>query len=125
MAIDDWSGDIEIAPPTYKVRPFERYPNEFNEYGTITDPDDVAWLKKAMTKPVWDHSYKAIEIIARVNELKVKNYAGRSGFNVEVMTAQDAATFIAAQKRNEFLTSAKKHWWQIILVVIFLWWWFF
>lgn len=123
MALDDWTGEAAFAPPTYKVRPIERYPSEFNEYGMISDAEEVAWLAKAMTKPRGDHSYEATKIIARVNELGVKNAEGHRGFKIEVMTGHDASSFIAAEKRDQLTSFAKSHWWQIGLGLLALWWW--
>jgi hypothetical protein len=42
MAIDEWSGDIETAPPSYKVRPHHSHSSEFDEYGVLSDPVEVA-----------------------------------------------------------------------------------
>ena len=124
MAIDDWSGDIQTAPPTFKVRPFETYASEFNEYGILSDPTDVAWLTKAMTKPRGDQSYEAIKLLARVNELNVRNAGGRRGFKIEVMTGEDVENYLAAGKRAAAVGFIAERWWQIGLVIAAVWLWF-
>lgn len=125
MSIDGWTGGTETASSTYKIRPIEHYPSELNEYGVLSNPDEIAWLDNAMTKPSQDHSYKSVTLIARVNQLGIRNTAGRSGFSIDVMTGVDADNFVAAEKRDAAIALAKKHWWQLALALLALWWWFF
>lgn len=118
MAIDDWTGDVETAPPTYKVRPREPYPSEYNEYGVLSEPADIQWLNSAMTKPAHDHSYKSITLLARVNQLGVANSKGDKGFNIEVLTSKDAESLIANERQENRFQFAKEHWWIIGLGLI-------
>lgn len=123
MAVDDWTGDVQTAPPTYKVRPIKPFPSEFNEYGVISDPDDVAWLAKAMTRKPDDYTYQAIPLLARVNELAIENGEGRKGFKIEVLTAKDATSFAAARKRDERMVLFKNNWLWVGLGLLAAWWW--
>jgi hypothetical protein len=76
-----------------------------------------------MTKPPHDSSYEAIKLIARVNELDIKNPDGKKGFKIEVMTGVDAERFILAEKRESQIEFVKDHWWQIGIGLAILWWW--
>ena len=125
MAVDQWTGDVETAPPTYRVRPIEPDPSEMNSYGVISEPEEVDWLAQAMTKPRDDHSYKAKKIIARVSQLGVKGPEGKRGFTIEVLTGVDAERFVTAEKSIEIINLIGKHWWKIGIGTAVFWWWLF
>jgi hypothetical protein len=125
MASDDWTGDVQFFPATYKVTRFgENQHSDINVYGTLISDEDKKWLEKAVAPPAGQ--YESIKHLARVHELGLKNpETGRGMFRIEVLTGTDRDALVSAVKREEWLQFAKQHWWQISLALVIAYWWFF
>ncbi|MGE0666279.1 MAG: hypothetical protein AB7O49_06940 [Sphingomonadales bacterium] len=138
MAVEQWTGDIRTAPPTYDIMDISRSYTEQGTgpkpwrsddarsgyelvHGRLVDQDDIAWLVKAI------ESQTEKVVVSRIHELHITLPDGQPGFKIEVLTGQDGLDLLNADKRREQVAYSrhvlKEYWWQIGLgALVFLWW---
>ncbi|WP_374295985.1 hypothetical protein [Sphingomonas sp.] len=126
--IDSWTGDVESAPPSYKVglasRTFEGNHPTLLEYGTIKNPEDVAWVKGATHGSYMAGSVRVEEVkdvVVRVHQIGLQR-DGRQGFEIEILTGEDAKTLIDKAKREQAIGTFKEVWWLVPIGIAVLWW---
>ena len=126
--VDQWSGDVAIEQPSYLVglpnRTFEGERPTIMEYGRIEDDDDIAWLKQAAYRSTMERTVEVqtpVPVVARIHQLKVRR-DGYEGFEVEVLTGDDAEALTRAAKREEMIATLKEVWWLIPIGIGLLWW---
>lgn len=128
VLVDRWSGDIAIEKPSYLVglpmAALDSGRPTIMEYGRIEDAGDIAWLKQAAYRSSLEGGIKvetSVPVLARVHQLNLRrdNY---EGFEVEVLTGDDAEALIKAAKRMEAIATFKEVWWLIPLAVVIGWW---
>ncbi|MFD1983332.1 hypothetical protein ACFSOZ_11705 [Mesorhizobium newzealandense] len=114
--IDDWTGDVSSARPSYEVKRLGWA--SMGAVGRLTVPDEIAWLEKAMLNEP-DGG-----LVARVNETNVSNGEGdTSGFRIEVLTGADAKAFFRNETWEDRSAFLAKHWWKIAIAIVVLYWW--
>jgi hypothetical protein len=128
--VDQWSGDVVIEEPCYLVglpsRSFEGDRPTILEYGQIENAEDIAWLKQAAYRSTMEGNLKVttpVPIVARIHQLKLRR-DGYEGFEIEVLTGDDAQALIKAAKREEVIATLKEVWWLIPIGIGVLWWMF-
>lgn len=126
--VESYTGDIASAPPTYKVglasRTFEGDQPTLLEYGTIKNPEDIAWVKGATHGSYMAGSIQVEEVkdvVARVHQIGLRR-DGRQGFEIEVLTGGDAKTLIDKAKREQAIATFKEVWWLVPIGLGILWW---
>lgn len=127
--VDSWTGDMAHQQPSFKVglpsHSFEDGSPCILQYGVINDPEDISWLRGAT-----HGSYMAggvmvdevTDVLARVHQLGLRR-DGYKGFEVEVLTGNDARDQITRDKREQVQANLKDYWWLPPLVLGVLWWW--
>ncbi|WP_324073876.1 MAG: hypothetical protein RSE14_11745 [Erythrobacter sp.] len=128
--VDRWSGDVAIQQPSYLVglssRSFEDDRPTIMGYGQIDDVEDIAWLKQVAYRSTMEGNIRVetpVPIVARIHQLKLRR-DGYEGFEVEVLTGDDAKALIKAAKREEAIATLKEVWWLIPIGIGVLWWMF-
>ena len=128
--VDRWSGDVAIEQPSYLVGlpslSFEDDRPTIMEYGRIEDAEDIAWLKQAAYRSTMEGNIRVetpVPIVARIHQLKLRR-DGYEGFEVEVLTGDDAEALTKAVKREEVIATLKEVWWLIPIGIGVLWWMF-
>lgn len=125
---DSWTADVTIAPPSYKVglasRTFEGNNPTLLEYGTIKNPEDLAWVKGAthgsyMAGSV--HVEEVKDVVVRVHQIGLRHH-GRQGFEIEILTGEDAKVLIDKAKREQAIATFKEVWWLVPIGIGILWW---
>ena len=126
--VDDWSGDVAMADPTYLVglpsRSFEGDRPTIMEYGRIEGAEDIAWLKQAVYRSTMEGAVEVrtpVTIVARIHQLNLRR-DGYEGFEVEVLTGPDAEALTKAAKREEMIATLREVWWLIPIGIGVLWW---
>lgn len=117
--IDSWTGDIEGAGPSYEVGFTDPHSSKITEHGVIRDVSDIAWLRSAVDKRGPESG--PMQIVSRIHQLGVKR-GGKTGFEIEVLTGDDAAMLLKKAKRASALQILKEIWWLIPVGIAFLWW---
>lgn len=127
--IENWTGDMAHQRPSYKVGlacpRYEEGSSGIIEYGSINDPDDIAWLRGATHGSNMAGGVRVEEVtdvLARVHQLGLRR-DGRKGFEVEVLTGSDARDQINQDKREQALENLKTYWWLLPVGAAVLWWW--
>lgn len=95
-------------------------------YGQIDDVEDIAWLKQVAYRSTMEGNIRVetpVPIVARIHQLKLRR-DGYEGFEVEVLTGDDAKALIKAAKREEAIATLKEVWWLIPIGIGVLWWMF-
>ncbi len=128
--VDNWTGDVASAPPSYKVglasRTVEGDQPTLLEYGTIKNTEDVAWVKGATHGSYMAGAVQVEEVtavVARVHQIGLRR-DGRRGFEIEVLTGEDAKTLIHRAKREQAIATFKEVWWLVPIGIGILWWFF-
>lgn len=127
MLVDSWSGDVAFQEPSYLVglpsRTFEGDRPTILEYGRIEDAEDIAWLKQAVYRSTMEGNIRVetpVPVVARIHQLKMRR-DGYSGFEVEVLTGDDAEALTKAAKREQAIATFKEVWWLIPIGIGVLW----
>ncbi len=127
IALDSWSDDVAIAPPSFIVGLTLGFPTISREYGIIKNAEDVAWLKGATHGSYLAESVLVEEVkyvIGRIHQLGLRR-DDIKGFEIEVFTGEDAKALIDKTNRRQALAKLKEVWPAIPLGIGFIWWWFF
>ncbi|GEC34041.1 hypothetical protein N181_23260 [Sinorhizobium fredii USDA 205] len=111
IGIDHESGALASSLPPYDVKFLGK------RIGTLTDPDEIKWVRQAT-----DADPEA-GAVGRINEIILSdNQRQITGFKVEVLTGVDAK---ALKLQNEY-QSAKQtlvtYWWVIPVILLLIWW---
>ncbi len=128
VLVDSWTGDVASAPPTYKVglpsRAFEGNHPTLLEYGTIINPEDAAWVKGATHGSYMAGSIQVAEVkdvVVRVHQIGLRRNS-RPGFEVEILTGEDAKILIDKAKREQAFSTFKEIWWLVPIGIGVVWW---
>ena len=116
---DSWSGELSGSGPTYEVGFIDPYSPKISEHGIIQGGEDIAWLRSAIDHRRWDEG--PMKLVARIHQLKLRR-DGYEGFEVEVLTGDDADALIKAAKRDRAIETFKEVWWLIPIGLGILWW---
>ena len=129
LYVDQWSGDVAIGSPTYIVglpqKEYEAKSMTILEYGQIEGPDDIEWLKQVAYQSTMDGPIEVQTpelVISRIHQLDLRR-DGSDGFEVEVLTGDDADTMLRIAKREQVIATFKDIWWAIPIGLAALWWW--
>jgi len=130
VLIDQWSGDVAIEPPNYLVglpsRAFDDDRPNLIEYGQIENAEDIAWLSQAVYRSTMEGTMEVrtpVPTVSRIHRLRITR-DGWEGFEVEVLTGDDAESLTKAAKREEALATLKEVWWLFPIGLGVLWWMF-
>lgn len=126
--VDAWSGDAYHKKPSFAVgTPQTDYGgggSTLTEYGVIKEPEDVSWLTQA-THGSYIANEESIsevkDVVARIHQTGLRR-DGKEGFEVEVLTGEDAKVLINRDKRAHALQLFKELWWVLAAVIIYFWW---
>jgi hypothetical protein len=103
--IDRWTGDVEGLGPSHEVGFTDPYSSKIIQHGVIRDADDIAWLRSAV-----DHrgpQAGPMQIVSRIHQLGVLR-DGKTGFEIEVLTGDDAATMLKKAKQTSAIATLKE-----------------
>lgn len=125
--VDQWSGDVAVEQPSYLVglpsRSFEGDYPTILEYGRIEGEDDIAWLRQAAYRSTVEGTMRVetpVPVVARIHQIKLRR-DGYEGFEVEVLTGEDADALTKAAKRDQTIATFKEVWWLIPIGIGVLW----
>lgn len=92
--------------------------NAVDVYGRVISGEDKQWIDKACG-PVVNHCVVAIQHIARVHELDLKDpETFRSIFKIEVLTGPDCEQVKSAEKNKKIVEFTIRHWWKFLAAAL-------
>ena len=118
---NSWTGEMKGAGPSYEVGFLDHYSGRISEHGVIRAPDDIAWLRSAIDDR--QPSSAPFKLVARIHQLGLIR-DGKKGFEIEVLTGDDAEALTRAAKREQAIATFKEVWWLVPIGIGVLWWMF-
>lgn len=116
--IDLQSGDPYIDEPNFEVVSFWDEIGNCLPLGYIIEDSDKEWIKKSTEQSIKDNGFKPPSFISRIHAINILNHENFRGFEIEIITGNDAKNFQFSEDIFGFINLVKENWFIFILAAV-------